>query len=634
MTGVLGPEGLLARHIEGFAPRPQQQLLMAAVEETLEQAGVLVAEAGTGTGKTYAYLVPALLSGQKVIISTGTRNLQDQLFYKDLPLVRKALGVPLNVALLKGRANYLCHYRLRRLQASGRIGRSLAGQLGLVLDWTRRTRRGDVAEVVDVPEDAALWPKVTSTSDNCLGQHCPHLDDCHVLKARREALEADVVVVNHHLLCADLALKDEGFGEILPGADALIIDEAHQLPEVVGQFFGLSLSSHQLQELARDCRTEQQREAPDFTDLLQRCEQFEQATLSVHGALGASLERAPWPERSPHADSLNSALEQLGTALSALEQALQEGAQRGSGLANCLERCRSLQQCRQQFAARTETDCVYWYETRARGFTMHLTPLDVSAAFRQRMSRYRSAWVFTSATLAVGDDFNHFSQRLGLDGAATLRLESPFDYARNALLYHPKQLPDPASPQYTSAVLEAALPVLEASRGRAFILFTSHRSLREAAAWLQTRIDYPLLVQGELPKTALLDRFRVLGNAVLLGTASFWEGVDVRGEALSLVIIVKLPFSSPGDPVMQARIEALRRRGGNPFIEYQLPQAVITLKQGVGRLIRDVSDRGVLLLADPRLLMRSYGRVFLDSLPPMARTRSLGRVQRFFEGVE
>jgi len=626
---LLGAQGALAHYIQGFAPRPQQQHFTRAVGKTLQQVGVLVAEVGTGTGKTYAYLLPALLSGQKIIISTGTRNLQDQLYDKDLPLVRKALGLPLNLALLKGRANYLCRYRLQQLETRSPSHRQQAEQMAAIVDWAQQTRDGDIAEVADVPEDAPIWSQVTSTADNCLGQQCTFFDDCYVFKARRKALNADVVVVNHYLLCADLTLKEEGFGELLPGAEAFIIDEAHQLPEVAGQFFGSALSSRQLQELARDCQVEQQREASDFTDLLRLSEALEQSSRVLHPALGTPPNRAPWPDLQ-HSPTLCKAVQQLATALSALEQALQEGAQRGTGLAHCLERCRLLQQRLQQFIVADGDNCVYWFETRLRSFTLYLTPLDISTAFRQRMQRQRSAWIFTSATLAVGEDFSHFSQRLGLETPCTLRLESPFDYARNALLYHPKNLPDPAASHYTSAVLEATLPVLQASRGRAFILFTSHHALREAAVWLQSRIDFPLLVQGERPKTVLLDEFRALGNAVLLATASFWEGVDVRGEALSLVVIAKLPFSSPGDPVMQARIDALRQTGGNPFMDYQLPQAVIALKQGVGRLIRDVNDRGVLMLADPRLLTRSYGRVFLDSLPSMTRTRSLRRVEQFF----
>ncbi len=627
-AALLGPQGPLAQHIEGFAPRPQQQQLAQAVSTSLASAGVLIAEAGTGTGKTFAYLVPALLSGQKVIVSTGTRNLQEQLFHKDLPLVQAALALPLRSALLKGRANYLCRYRLEQAEF-GRLNRAQAGQLSLISDWARRTRSGDIAEVTEVPEDSPLWPRVTSTGDNCLGQNCPRFQDCLVFKARREAVEADVVVVNHHLLCADLALKEEGFGEVLPGADALIIDEAHQLPDIAGQFFGLALSSNQLHELVRDCLEEQEREAADFTELAERAE----ALLTMADALGRTLGqqpgRASWPELA-EAPLVASACSRLAEGLKALTQALEEGAQRGSGLANCLSRCQTLQARLQRFLDVPDEDCVYWLETRSRGFTLYLTPLDVSSVFRQRMSQYRSAWIFTSATLAVGDDFGHFSRRLGLAEATTLRLESPFDYARNALLYHPKGLPEPTAAGYNEALLEAALPVLTASRGRAFILFTSHQALREAARYLEQRIQYPLLVQGSLPKNTLLERFRALGNAVLLGTASFWEGVDVRGEALSCVIIAKLPFAAPGDPVTQARSEALRRRGGNPFMDFQLPQAVITLKQGVGRLIRDVHDRGVLMLADPRLLTRAYGRIFLASLPPMARTRSLTQVTDFF----
>ncbi|MFO1428820.1 MAG: ATP-dependent DNA helicase [Candidatus Competibacteraceae bacterium] len=602
-----------------------------AVQAALSQHQLLLVEAGTGTGKTCAYLVPALLSGRKVIISTGTRNLQDQLYYNDLPLVRTALNLTtVKTALLKGRSNYLCRHRLALTEESGRWpDRRQVAEFARIRDWAGRTRHGDIAEVSEVPEDSPLWSQVTSTADNCLGQDCPEWQSCHLLKARRNAYEADVVVINHYLLFADLVLKEEGFGELLPGADAFILDEAHQLPEVAGHFFGFSLSSRQLDELARDTLVEQRRDAPDFPALAERIYALGKATADLRLALGQESRRAAW-QKVATLPTLVSARKVLEQTLAELQQHLQAAAARGKGLENCWRRSLELSARLTRLTESTVTEAIPWFETYSRSFSLNLTPLDVAPHFRACLQKYPGSWILTSATLAVGDSFAHFSTRLGLDNPLTLRLDSPFDFARHALLYHPSGLPEPASPHYTVAMIEGVVPVLTASRGRAFLLFTSFRALREAAALLENRLEYPLLVQGNLPRHELLARFRQLGNAILLGTTSFWEGVDVRGEALSCVVIDKLPFASPGDPVLEGRIAALRQQGKDPFLEYQLPHAVIMLKQGVGRLIRDVHDRGVLVLCDPRLLSRSYGRVFLDSLPPMRRTRRLEEVQAFF----
>jgi ATP-dependent DNA helicase DinG len=628
---LLGPAGPLARQVPGFAPRPQQQDMATAVAAILEDGGSLIVEAGTGTGKTFAYLVPVLLSGARVIISTGTRHLQDQLYHQDLPVVRRALKIPARVALLKGRSNYLCLYRLQTTEQEGRLpSRAQVTELRRIRRWAGRTRSGDIAEITDVPETSSIWPRVTSTVDNCLGQDCPRLDDCFLAKARSAALAADVLVINHHLFCADLALKETGFAELLPGVDAVILDEAHQLPEIATHFFGRSLSGRQLTELARDTVVEQARDAADFPELRRRAEALGSVEAVLREALGTAERRALWREVADR-PAVREAVDQLTEVLARLREALKEAAQRGKGLESC---CRRAEDLAQRLVAVTgeerQSDNVRWFETRGLGFTLSLTPLDIAPTFRTQLEARPCAWIFTSATLAVGESFAHFAARLGLQDYAALRLDSPFDFARNTLLYHPPGLPDPASPEYTKALLEAALPVLEASQGRAFLLFTSYRALRQAEEGLAGRLDYPLLVQGAAPKAVLLRAFRTLGNAVLLGTASFWEGVDVRGEALSCVIIDRLPFASPSDPVLQARIESLRQRGEDPFHNYQLPHAVITLKQGVGRLIRDVTDRGVLMLCDPRLLSKFYGRVFLDSLPPMPRTRKLERVRAFF----
>ncbi len=627
---LLGAAGPLAGVLEGFSPRAQQQAMSEAVAKALNEGEALVVEAGTGVGKTFAYLAPALVFGGKVLVSTGTKNLQDQLFQKDLPLLKRALGMNTRTALLKGRANYLCVHRLRNTLREGRLRTpQLARDLQAIEAWAGVTRSGDIAELPDVAEDSELWSRVTSTTDNCLGSECPDFQECHLVKARRAAQEADLVVINHHLFFADLALKEEGFGELLPSANAIILDEAHQLPEIASVFFGTSLGGRQLLELSRDVTAEQLNEAPDMPVLRDAAASLEKATRDFRLALGGAGQREPWLNIR-HKPAVAEALDRLAGALETLAHELEAAEARGKGLESCLRRA---ELARERLLRMTEPQAgaVQWYETFTRTFALNLTPLDIAGIFQARVDAHPCAWVFTSATLAVGEDFAHFTERLGLEEAEKLRLDSPFDYAHNALMYLPEGLPEPNQSHYTSAVVEAALPVIEASGGRCFMLFTSHRALREAAELLSHKTAFPLLVQGSVSRRELLERFRELGDAILLGTSSFWEGVDVRGEALSLVIIDKLPFASPGDPVLQARVSAIREAGGNPFMDFQLPQAVITLKQGVGRLIRDERDQGVLMLCDPRLRSKHYGRQFLQSLPPIPQTSALSRVQAFFE---
>lgn len=629
----LGEEGLLAKQFPGFQVRDQQLGMARDVAKAIADQSLLLTEAGTGTGKTYAYLAPALQSGRKVIISTGTRNLQDQLFLRDLPRLCEAFGMAVKTALLKGRSNYLC---LHRMETSVDDPRARVPQtmdlLARIRGWAHRTRRGDIAELTEIEEDSPVWPLVTSTADNCLGSECPAYESCFLVEARRQAQEADLVVINHHLLCADFALKDEGFGELLPSADCFVVDEAHQLPDVASQFFGISISARQLQELARDAETEYRTEAGDLPELPEATAALQKAVRDLRLLFGLDERRGAWQEfqQAPH---LIQGLDLVRARLQSLEEVLAALSGRSRGLDTCHERSQTLAAAMDTVLdADNEDAAIRWFETTRLGFRLTRTPLDISATFREQMSRHSASWIFTSATLAVGKSFRHFEEQLGLGDADTSQWDSPFDYASQGLWYVPRGLPDPRDRGFTEAVVEQAFPVIKASGGRTFLLFTSHRALREAARLLQDRISYPLLVQGEAPRTELLERFRSLGNAVLLGTGSFWEGVDVVGDALSCVIIDKLPFSAPGDPVLQARLDAIRNRGRNPFMDYQLPQAVIALKQGAGRLIRDHKDRGVLMTCDPRMLSKSYGRVFLDAMPPFSRTRELDEVETFFAG--
>ena len=631
VSALLGADGPFARELPNFAPRAAQQAMARAVEHAIAERETLIAEAGTGTGKTYAYLVPALLSGERVIVSTGTKALQDQLYFRDLPKVRSVLGARLKTALLKGRANYLCLYRLDQTVREGAsFDRTQASQLAAIRAWSARTRHGDRMELAEVPEESPMWPRVTSTPENCLGVECPFFDDCHVVKARREAQEADLVVVNHHLLFADLALKQEGFGEILPGAQAFILDEAHQVPELAGQFFSQSISGRQLTELAQDALGECNGVTGAIGVVLEPVEALRDAVRKLRLAMDVLPDRGPF-HLLDTAQPVRETMHDVREVLAALTDVLASQAERSRGFANAHERAATYSERLDRIVEQADEQDVRWYETFPRGFALHATPLDLAGPLRALRERAQAAWIHTSATLSVAGHFEHFARQLGLDDPQTLSLESPFDYARQALCYLPPGLPDPSARDYTERVVEAVLPVLHASNGRAFLLFTSHRALRRAAELLEGRVPWPLFVQGTAPRHRLLEDFRASGHGVLLGAASFWEGVDVAGEALSVVVIDKLPFAAPDDPVLQARLDALEQAGINPFMGWQVPSAVIALKQGVGRLIRDVHDRGVLVLCDPRLTGKGYGRLFLSSLPPMPRTREMSDVQAFFE---
>jgi len=630
---LLGPDGPFVHEVPNFVPRDCQQDMAEAVEAAIADGSSLIAEAGTGTGKTFAYLVPALLSGKRVIVSTGTKTLQDQLFHRDLPRVREVLGARLRSSLLKGRANYLCLYRLDQTARDGLFtSREQVAQLQAIRAWSQRTAGGDRGEFGDVPEDSPLWPRVTSTAENCLGAECPLFADCFVVKARRAAQEADLVVVNHHLLFADLAIKHEGFGEILPGAHAFILDEAHQIPELAGQFFSTSVTARQLTELASDALVECGEVSGALAALREPVEAIAPVVKRVRLALDALPAKGSFSAIEGSAKAAEE-LHALDEASRKLAAALAGQAERSQGLANACARAEALCQRLHDVLDGGANGAVHWYELSPHGFAFHATPLDLAPPLRSLRQHSQASWIYTSATLSVAGEFHHFSRQLGLEDPAAISLPSPFDYARQALAYLPKGLPDPNAPDYTERVIALARPVLEAARGRTFILFTSHRALRRAAELL-TDLPYPLFVQGTAPRHQLLTEFRESGNGVLLGAASFWEGVDVAGEALSCVIIDKLPFAAPDDPVLEARLSALRESGGNPFFDWQVPAAVIALKQGAGRLIRDVGDRGVLMLCDPRLTTRAYGRLFLKSLPPLPMTREIDDVRKFFGAAQ
>jgi ATP-dependent DNA helicase DinG len=635
LKNFFSSNGQLAETITGFSERPQQLEMALAIEAAIKDNKQLVAEAGTGTGKTFAYLVPALLSGGKVIISTGTKTLQDQLFNRDLPNVRDALKVPVTVAMLKGRSNYVCHYHLEAATQSGRFAsREDAKYVHLIKNFVENSKTGDKAELVDVPENATIWLNVISTRDNCLGQDCNFYKECFVMEARKKALAADVVVVNHHLFFADVMLRDEGVAELLPSANTVIFDEAHQLPEVAGLFFGEDISTSQLIELCRDSTAAHLTLAKDCVALGESIPKLEKACKDFRLVFQFEGSRMP-VQKALALKSFESAFDDMQAMLKDLNKVLESQAARDPMLEKCWQRGEALSAQLGNWIKAENANLVRWVEVFTQSVQLHATPLSVADGFSKQLNAQPRAWIFTSATLAVKSDFSHYIAQMGLHAAETGFWESPFDYGNQALLYAPPNMPDPNNSAYAAAVAAVSLPVIQASQGRAFVLCTSLKAMREVHALLKDAfasagMEYPLLMQGESTRTELLDRFRAHGNAVLVGSQSFWEGVDVRGEALSVVIIDKLPFAPPDDPVLSARIDKMNQEGKNAFMEYQLPYSVITLKQGAGRLIRDETDRGVLVICDPRLITKPYGRRIWQSLPPFKRTKELADVEAFF----
>jgi len=611
-----------------------------AIADAIAGQKTLIAEAGTGTGKTFAYLVPALLWGGKTVISTGTKNLQDQLYLRDIPTVRKALNAPVSVALLKGRANYLCHFHLERTLQNGRLtSREDVGFLREISRFIKTTSTGDKAELSKVPENASVWNLVTSTRDTCMGSECQYYNDCFVMKARKEAQQADVVVVNHHLFFADVALKDTGVAELLPSANTIIFDEAHQLPETATLFFGETVSTSQIIELCRDVLAEGLSHARDGADWSQLSGAVERAARDLRLTFPQDSVKLAAHQIAPSSPFFP-ALEAVQDELAAMIEVLEDQAQRAETLEQC--RVRAVELAARLGAwtaggeqAASDPDKVLWVEAYASSLQLHQTPLSIAPIFSKQREGPPRSWIFASATLAVKNDFNHYTAQMGMMNESARTWPSPFDYGNQGLLYVPNDMPQANAPNYTDAVIDAALPVIEAAGGRAFLLCTTIRAVNRAAERLreefeQRGLPFPLMVQGESGRTELLDRFRAAGNAVLIGSQSFWEGVDVRGEALSVVIIDKLPFAPPDDPVLAARIAALEKKGLNGFVHHQLPSAIINLKQGAGRLIRDETDRGVLMICDTRLITKPYGRRIWQSLPAFKRTRDLEQVRAFF----
>jgi ATP-dependent DNA helicase DinG len=644
LTKAFAVDGLLANIIENFAPRDAQVQLAGQVEAAIKQKSLLIAEAGTGTGKTFAYLLPALTTAKKIIISTGTKNLQEQLFYKDLPLLAKAIPTPRQIALLKGRTNYLCLQRLELYSeqlidsrnphqyAANSPDKQTLADLVKVRRWAGQTRSGDLSEMSGLAEDSQVFPYVTSSQSNCLAKDCPQLNDCYLVKARKKAMDSDVVVVNHHLFFADMALKDTGFGELIPNADTVIFDEAHQLPEIACSYFGEALSTRQLLDLCQDCLQEYALHLGDVKQLQKAAQKLSHTIENFRLLFPQSPERGNWRDKLKQ-QAYRQRLAGLHADLEFLYEVLKSCLSRTEVIDNCFERASQLLTKLGLMSDDTVDGVSLWYETSKRHLMLHQTPLSVADKFSDYISASNAGWIFTSATLAVNEGFEHFSESLGLANAKCQLLDSPFNYAAQSLLVVPRYLPQPYQSSRAPALVALAKPLIKASGGSCFMLFTSYRMMNEVARLLAEQIDNPLLVQGQQSKRILLEAFITNKEAVLLATASFWEGVDVRGDKLTCVIIDKLPFGAPDDPLLQARMDDVKRRDGDPFTQTQLPQAVINLKQGVGRLIRDVSDKGVMVICDDRLVNRPYGQVFLSSLPPMRRSRDLTKAVAFLNQI-
>ncbi|WP_372859609.1 ATP-dependent DNA helicase [Pseudoalteromonas sp.] len=625
--------GPLALSIDGYTPRQPQIDMAVAVDDALKTRAQLVVEAGTGTGKTFAYLAPALKSKDKTIISTGSKALQEQLYHRDLPVLVKALGAAKKTALLKGRANYLCTYRLTQHVAHVPTDDpDVMHQLAMVAKFASETHSGDLADCIGIEEDAKVLPYVSSTADNCLGKECPDFQECYIRKARLKAADADVVVINHHLFFADMAVKESGFAELMPNADAYIFDEAHQLSEIASDYFGETMSTKKLVDLINDLRAIYRAEIPDMLQLGKSLNKLETSVADLRLQFGVDGSRGDWREKLSN-KLICSALHRVISDLEFVYQVLKLCLERSDKIEHPFERVLAFKGQLERVFDTAQTGFSYWYETTRRYLTINITPLNVSAKFALMMKESGAGFVFTSATLSVDNDLSHFNASLGLKPKQSMMVDSPFDYANQALLCLPRYLPQSHEDNMPHAIVKLTLELIKSAKGRCFVLFTSYRMMHLVAEGLTTQMDYPVYMQGQMSKRIILEKFTRHGNAVLLGTASFWEGVDVRGSTLSCVIIDKLPFAAPDDPLLQAKMQDCQMQGKDPFAHIQLPQAVIALKQGVGRLIRDNKDKGVLVICDNRLVTRQYGQVFLKSLPPMRRTRSLEDANTFLKHI-
>ncbi len=612
----MGEEGALSQLIEDYHPRASQIEMAREIGALIEKEGTLLAEAGTGTGKTFAYLVPALLSGKTVMVSTATKTLQEQLVQKDLPILFKACGIKGKARILKGRDNYTCMQRLEITETAEQHSRADWKKLALIRDWAEnKTRSGDKSELEDVAEDDLIWRKVSARLEFCQAAECHGDSGCFYPKVKQKAAEAQVLVVNHHLFCADLALREQGFGELLPNMDVYVFDEAHQLPDIAAQFLGFSITRGQLDELVRDIKQAQKQESPESKELLEQANHLAEQVKLLNDSLGKWEKRWTWQQLETE-NAFQLILKRFMDSLSLVIESLKSVAERGKQMTAVYKRAKDFEGQFKEWMSQTAENKIRWIESSQARFKLNLTPLSVAAPFSRQREAIGGAWLFTSATLSVRDDFDYFANRLGLLEAQTRHWPSPFDYQTQGVIYHPLGLPEPRSEQYVKVCLRAAWPLLKVSHGRAFILFTSHRAMQEAKAILERHWEGTLLVQGERPKLTLLQRFKEAPQAILLGTSSFWEGVDVKGEALKLVVIDRIPFAPPDDPIVQAREAYLKEKGLNGFAHFQLPEAVIAMKQGAGRLIRDSKDRGVLMLCDPRFSSKGYGAIIRNSLPP------------------
>lgn len=632
----LGNNGEFAKNNPQFEPRQVQQEMAVAVNQAIQSKTNLIIEAGTGVGKTFAYLLPALLSDKQVVVSTGTKNLQDQLYKRDLPNILKVLEINPKTALLKGRNNYLCHYRLENTLASGKLPDPKAVKyLSLINRWKDKTVTGDLGDLSALPENSSIVPYVTSTAENCLGQDCPFIEDCHLAGARDKARKAKILVVNHHLLLADLVLKEDGFGELLPDTDIFIIDEAHHLPKTAYQFYGESLTSRQLTDVCKEVELEYRTQVTDCRDLLLESERLSKEVKEFRLSLPSFDIKEEWQtSRVRNKVETEKSIINLSNKINCLLEIVKANSTRTKTLESCFDRLISFKAALKGFTEGNKTTGVRvnWYETNRSSFRLNSTPLDVADLFQASRSRYaKSSWIMTSATLTVNQNFEHYVRELGWDNVNKKELPSSFNYQNQSLFYVPRGLPSTSHKQHTSKVVEAVLPLLKKANGRAFLLFTSHRALQLAAEKLKEYNVFNCLVQGEESKETLLKRFVEEEHSVLIATGSFWEGVDVQGQDLSLVVIDKLPFAPPDDPILNAKIQRSKQTGGNPFYDLQIPDAVLSLKQGVGRLIRGIDDKGVVCVCDARLVGKDYAQLFINSLPDMKRTRDLDKVLKFID---